>query len=90
MVQAQDPVKEVRFASPKRIKAGDSYLGAKRLYPSPAVYDVNRDGKLDVVIGDLWGKITIATQKAKNSALVLEREIKLPGVDGKQLDFGNW
>lgn len=89
-VQSQDNDTQIAFAPPVRITAGDGYLGEKRLYPSPAVFDIDQDGKLDVVIADLWGKITVAQRLVGDDSLKLGPEKKLIGVDGKQLNFGNW
>ncbi|MCB9902853.1 MAG: hypothetical protein H6831_00435 [Planctomycetes bacterium] len=78
---------EVRFAAPVRLMAGDVFLGAKRLYASPAVYDWNGDGRLDVVIGDLPGRVTVAL-RGEDGKLAAEEAAKLR--DGQLLEFGNW
>jgi hypothetical protein len=52
------------FAAPVRIEAGAKLLGENRLYPSPMLHDVNGDGLLDVVVGDLRGKITRCVRRA--------------------------
>ncbi len=85
---AADEVADVpRFAAPKRIKAGGAFLGAGRLYPSPVLHDVNGDGRADIVVGDLFGKVTVAlaAEKAAPGA-----ESALKGGDGKPLKFSNW
>lgn len=76
-----------RFADPVRVTAGDAFLGAKRMYPSPAVFDWNGDGRLDVVIGDLPGRVTFAL-RAEDGALAKEEQAKTR--DGELLDFQNW
>lgn len=86
---AQNP-DPVRFAAPKRIKAGDKFLGEGRLYPSPVLHDVNGDGKPDVVIGDLFGKITVACREATQPSVVLGSEKPLKDRSGEQLKFHNW
>lgn len=43
------------------IQAGKKVCGKGRLYPSPAAYDIDRDGKLDLMVsgmGDPYGKST--------------------------------
>lgn len=76
-----------QFADPVRISAGDKLLGEGRLYPSPAMHDLNGDGRLDVFIGDLRGHITYALRGADGT---FGSEQKLKDAKGKILDFGNW
>ena len=75
------------FAPPVQLHAGDALLGKGRLYPSPALHDVNGDGHLDVFIGDLRGHITFALGTADGG---FAAEQKLKDAEGKILDFGNW
>ena len=78
----------IRFAPPKRIMAGDVFLGENRLYPSPAMHDVNGDGRADIVIGDLFGKVTVAPHTGKPMSYGAEEEVK--DREGEQLKFHNW
>ena len=41
------------FATPIRLTADGEPLGADRLYPSPRLYDIDRDGQDELVIGEL-------------------------------------
>lgn len=76
-----------RFAPPVLLKAGDKVIGGTRMYPSPAMYDVNGDGRLDVVIGDLPGRLTFALRRPDGT---FADEQKLNDAEGAVLDFGNW
>ena len=78
------------FAAPVRIEAGTKLLGENRLYPSPMLHDVNGDGLLDIVVGDLRGKITYALREKGDSAPRYGEEQKMLAADGKELDFQNW
>ena len=78
------------FADPVRLKAGDKFLGEGRLYPSPVFHDVDGDGRLDIVVGDLIGKITIARREAGTGPAAYAAETKMEDVDGKEIDFHNW
>ncbi|MCA8976396.1 MAG: VCBS repeat-containing protein, partial [Planctomycetes bacterium] len=78
------------FAAPVRLMAGDKFMGEGRLYPSPAFHDLNGDGLLDVVIGDLPGRITIALRKPGNGTPTFAAETKMKALDGKDIDFHNW
>jgi hypothetical protein len=77
---------EVRFAAPVLMTGADRPLGGTKMYPSPAAHDVDRDGKLDLVLGDLPGRITWSRRGAEG----LEREQPFEKTDGTQLNFSNW
>jgi hypothetical protein len=77
------------FAAPKRILAGEANLGEGRLYPSPVLFDADRDGLADIVVGDLFGKVTFAPRIA-GEAVAFGPEKPLLDRDGKPLKFHNW
>lgn len=86
---ADETPTEVRFAEPKRVLAGDAFLGEGRLYPSPVLHDVDGDGLKDIVVGDLLGAVTFAPRVAgKTVAFAAGRPF--PDRDGKPLKFHNW
>ena len=87
-LMAQDDV--MRFAAPRRLEAGDGFVGAHRLYASPTVHDVDGDGLLDVVVGDLRGAVTIAHGRRSDAGVSFAAEVAWNGQDGKPLDFENW
>ena len=76
----------IRFAAPKRIQAGGALLGAGRLYPSPVLHDVNGDGRLDIVVGDLMGRVTVALRTED----LVAAETPLNDRTGQPLKFHNW
>lgn len=78
-----------RFAAPKLLKAGNDHLGKGRLYPSPVFHDVNGDGLGDIVIGDLFGKVTVAHQLPGEAVTFGPEKPMLMG-NGKPLKFHNW
>ena len=80
------PEDTANFAPPVRITAGDALAGAGRYYPSPVVHDVDGDGRPDLVIGDLMGKVTVAL-RAENG---LAAEQPVLDRDGAPLKFHNW
>ena len=75
------------FAAPVMMRAGGKVAGEGRLYPSPVSYDLVRDGRPDVVIGDLRGILTVAASRGDGT---FAAEQKVKDADGKVLDFGNW
>jgi len=76
-----------RFAAPVQVPAGDGLLGERRMYPSPSMHDWNGDGRLDVVVGDLAGRVTVAERGADG---LLAAEVKMKRRDGEPLEFNNW
>ncbi len=82
-------IERPEFAAPVRLQAGKEFLGQGRLYPSPVYHDMNGDGRLDIVVGDLWGKLTVALREPGSSPAIAG-ETKLNGTDGEVLDFANW
>ncbi len=85
-----DETDNVRFAAPKRIRAGGAFLGEGRLYPSPALHDVDGDKRPDIVVGDLVGKVTVAQRSSARSPVAFAVEKPLDDRDGKPLKFHNW
>jgi hypothetical protein len=49
-----------------------------------------RDGRLDLVVGDLRGKLTIALRTPGPGPIAFEAETSLQALDGKDLKFHNW
>ena len=78
------------FAPPVRVRAGDALLGEGRLYPSPVFHDVNGDGLLDIVVGDLPGRLTVALRLPGEGPPAYGAEKPLKGADGNDLKFHNW
>jgi len=77
------------FAPPVRIQAGDSFAGFGRMYPSPAFHDVDGDGLLDLVVGDLPGRVTWA-RRAPGDGVHFLKEQRMQTASGQAMDFGNW
>ncbi|HLU40267.1 MAG TPA: hypothetical protein VK081_12845 [Planctomycetota bacterium] len=78
------------FAPPVRLQAGEKFMGEGRLYPSPVFHDVNGDGRLDVVIGDLMGRLTVALRLPGDGPPRFGEEQPLKNADGQPLKFHNW
>ncbi len=81
---------QAELRAPVRLSAGDALLGKSRLFPSPVFHDVDGDGRLDVVVGDLRGHLTWAARLPGDGAPRFGAEQKLKDAEGKILDFGNW
>lgn len=87
---ADETERAVRFAPPRRIHAGEKFLGAGRLYPSPVLHDVDGDRRADLVVADLFGRVTVALRSADGEHLAFGEEKPLLKRDGKPLKFSNW
>jgi hypothetical protein len=88
--QKAAPNQPPKFAPPVRLLVGGQPMGAERLYPSPVLRDMTGDGRVDVVLGDLWGAITIAPRLVQDGAPAWGPDIALKSRDGKDLKFSNW
>ena len=94
-VSAQEPAAKptkaaATFAAPVRLRAGDEVMGEDRLFPSPVFHDINGDKLADVVIGDLWGKLTVALRVPGDGPPRYAAETWLKAADGEDLNFSNW
>ena len=78
------------FAPPVKLLAGGKGLGENRLFPSPALHDIDGDGLADLVIGDLRGRLTVALRQRGAGAPKFAAETKVLANDGSELDFANW
>ena len=81
---------EDSFAAPVRVGAGDRPLGEGRLYPSPVLHDVDGDGLADIVVGDLWGKLSVAPRIAGDGPPRFGAETWMKDLEGEDIDFNNW
>jgi hypothetical protein len=78
------------FAAPVRIGAGEGWAGDRRMYPSPALHDVDGDGHADLIVGDLPGRVTVALRTPGEGTIKFGPEQQLKNRRGEQLIFNNW
>jgi hypothetical protein len=81
------------FEAPFRLKVGDQPLNnaARQMYPSPAMFDIDRDGQLELVVGDIFGSLNIYENLANGkSDPVWSSHIPLKGGDGEKIKVSNW
>lgn len=89
-VGAQTQPVQPTFSPPVRLKAGDNFLGENRHFPSPVYHDLNGDGRVDIVVGDLIGHLTVAHRAADAASVLFAAEEKVLGADGEIVDLQNW
>ena len=78
----------VRFAPPVPISPAAAAKIESILYPTPVLHDVDGDGALEMVIGDLPGNLWVC-EKAEGGPMEWSEPKALEGPDGP-LKFDNW
>lgn len=85
-----NPSDQPQFEDPVLIMAGDQPLAHNTLYPSPALHDLDGDGRPELLIGDLFGKIRFATRAPGSDPTRWSELQDLQDAEGKSLKFSNW
>jgi hypothetical protein len=83
--RADDP----QFEQPVEITAGGKTY-VQVLYPSPVLYDVNGDGKRDLIIGDLQGYLQFAERDSSGASTNWSTSKMMQDANGKDIKFSNW
>ena len=82
------------FGSPQLLMVGKSPLNtaARQMYPSPAMFDVDNDGQLELVVGDIFGSLNVYENinKNKQGDPVWSKHKALESLDGKPIKVSNW
>ena len=81
------------FEAPVRLMVGDQPLNtrARQMYPSPAVYDVDSDGKVELVVGDIFGSLNVyENQNTGKGDPVWSKHTRLKTAKGKPIKVSNW
>jgi len=82
------------FDRPVRISVEGKPLNAveQKKFPSPAIFDIDADGKAELVMGDLWGDVGVHENLAASGAgdPVWGPRKALKDSDGKAIRTSNW
>ena len=82
------------FTAPAMLMVGDKPLNvaADQMYPSPAIYDVDNDGKDELIVGDIFGSLNIYENAAEwgHGDPVWEAHRALESADGEPIRVSNW
>jgi hypothetical protein len=70
--------------------AGSEIMGVDQLYPSPAFFDLDGDGTLEMIVGDLVGNLMVSRRVPGDERLAWTRGEGLKGADKQPLKFHNW
>ena len=89
-----DEENEGLFAAPIMLKVDDKPLNsaARQMYPSPAVFDIDNDGKDELVVGDIFGSLNVYENlnESKDGDPVWSKHETLKSADGKPIKVKNW
>lgn len=76
------------FAPPVQLTAGGKkHTGI--MYPSPVLHDVDGDGAAELLIGEIFGTITISERESEGSTTAWTKARPMQ-VDGKPIKLNNW
>ncbi len=82
------------FEPPVRLTVDGTPLNvkAKQMYPSPAMFDIDADGKVELVVGDIFGSIKVYENKnqASGGDPIWSPHVALNSADGKAIKVSNW
>lgn len=86
---AEEPT---HFAEPLPLYADGVLMNGieKMPYPSPVLFDIDRDGNDELVLGDLWGYMHVHENLAEEGDPVWGPSKKLEDEDGKVIKVSNW
>jgi hypothetical protein len=86
---AEEP--KARFDVPVRLMTEGVPINEKEqlLYPSPVLIDIDGDGQVELVIGDLWGKLRVYKPTGKRGEIMYGKGSVLQAA-GKDLVVPNW
>ncbi len=83
------------FAAPIRLTVGNEPLNkaAGQMYPSPAMFDIDNDGDVELVVGDIFGSLNVYENKNDNGDKgdpVWSKHTSLTTAEGKKIKVPNW
>ncbi|MCO6457768.1 MAG: hypothetical protein J5I93_20885 [Pirellulaceae bacterium] len=82
------------FEAPVRLMVGDQPLNAQaaQMYPSPAMYDVDADGQMELVVGDIFGSLNVYENQNRTGQgdPVWSQHRTLKTARGEPIKVSNW
>lgn len=81
------------FDAPVVLKVGDKPLNgdSQIMYPSPAIFDVDNDGKDELIIGSIFGALHVCENESESSGEPVWSAPKaLNSKNGQPLELNNW
>ncbi len=89
---AQEVGERAEFGEPEMLYVGAVPLNlkAEQMYPSPAMFDIDGDGRDELVVGDIFGSLNIYENEAKTGDPKWSEFRALKSVDGEAIKVSNW
>ncbi len=81
------------FEAPLRLMVGNLPLnsGAKQMYPSPSLFDVDSDGQSELIVGDIFGSLSVYENQNDGSGdPVWSSHTALASAGGEAIKVSNW
>lgn len=82
------------FEAPIRLMVSSQPLNtaAAQMYPSPAMFDVDNDGKVELIVGDIFGSINVYenTNNTGKGDPIWSKFRPLKTANGEKIKVSNW
>ena len=82
------------FHAPEMIMVGERPLNkkARQMYPSPVMFDVDNDNRVELVVGDIFGSLNVYENENPSATgdPVWSDHVGLQSTDGKPIKVSNW
>ena len=83
-----------QFGAPEMIMVGQLPLNskAKQMYPSPVMFDVYNDNRVELVVGDIFGSLNVYENQNESATgdPVWSEHVRLQSTDGEPIKVSNW
>ena len=83
-----------RFDAPEMIMVDQLPLNskAKQMYPSPVMFDVDNDSRVELVVGDIFGSLNVYENQNESATgdPVWSKHVPLESTDGQPIKVSNW
>ena len=85
-------VAQTKFAEPVFLKIDDAPMNesGEMMYPSPVIFDIDNDGKDEMVVGTIFGGIFSCENSGEANAPVWEAPQPVNSTEGQPLELNNW
>jgi len=89
---AQEAKGVAQFDAPEMLYVGETPLNqdADQMYPSPAMFDIDNDGKIELVVGDIFGSLNVYENMAEEGDPKWKAHWPLKTGNGDTIKVSNW